>query len=56
LDLGLDFGFHGFLDFFWVLGFPSKSNPKPNFFGFEPLGGGLGLSFPYKNDFWDKSG
>jgi hypothetical protein len=30
--LGLDFGFFGFLDFFWVLGFPSKSNPKTQLF------------------------
>jgi hypothetical protein len=34
--LGLDPGFFGFLDIFWVLGFPSKSNTRI-FFGFEPL-------------------
>ena len=30
--MGLDLGFFGFLDFFWVLGFPSKSIQKPNLF------------------------
>jgi hypothetical protein len=52
LDLGLVFGFHGFLDdfwvwmifgfmiFFWGFGFwVSHPNPiqKPNYFGFDPL-------------------
>jgi hypothetical protein len=44
LDLG--FGF-GFLDYFWVwiwtLGFPSKSNPKTQFFWAQTSWGALKL-------------
>ena len=47
--LGLDFGF---LDFVWVLGFPSKSNPKTHFF----LGSNVNFSEPLFPNFFEPLG